>query len=69
MTPSEQSAEMVAILEAYIEAVESDHGGLFLYSGLVHAEVPPLDIGLAYIHACEALGRTPKLVPVQEAVN
>lgn len=61
----EQLAKMTAILGAFVEAVETD-GRLFLDAGLVHAEIPPLDAGTAYIHACEALGRTPKLLPVQE---
>jgi hypothetical protein len=55
-----------AVLEALIEAVEGDNGSLFLYSGLVHATVDPLDLGTAYVQACEALGRAPRLAPVEQ---
>ncbi len=55
-----------SVLKSLIEAVEGDNGSLFLDGGLVHATIDPLDLGTAYVQACEALGRTPKLMPAQD---
>lgn len=73
MTPEEQAkfAAMAAILQDLVYTIEHEEcqGRLFLdEEGLVCAEVPPLDLGLAYVRACEVLGVAPKLMPApQEA--
>lgn len=63
MTATLTEAEFV--LTELIDAIESDHGRVFHDDdGLVCAEAPPLDLGLAYVNGCIALGRTPRLIPV-----
>ena len=72
MTTTEKNAKfdlMKRVLEDLIYTVEHEECQGRLYNddeGFVCAEIPPLDAGTAYIHACEALGRTPKLLPVQK---
>lgn len=66
-----QLEEMKTILLDLVYTIENEkyHGRLFHDDdGLVCAEVPPLDLGLAYVRACEVLGVAPKLLPApQEA--
>lgn len=59
---------MERILKELVYTVEHEEcqGRLFHdEEGFVCAEIPPLDIGLVYVNACDVLGLTPKLMPVQ----
>lgn len=63
MTIREKHAEMEKILDELIYAVEHEecHGRAWKDGDdMPHAEVPPLDLGLAYVRACAVLGREPK---------
>ena len=71
MTPEERTQfdAMKRILQDLVYTIEHEDCQGYLFrdaEGLVCAEVPPLDLGLAYVRTCEVLGVAPKLLPAPQ---
>jgi hypothetical protein len=58
-------------LEAFVEAVEATGGGVRDEMGIVSPVADPewTDLGDAYVAACEALGRKPKIAEADEELD